>query len=299
MMNAARLSCGNQGLAQAELAYQNAVAYVTERKQGRAPGSAASAEPLIVHPDIRRMLMDARAFTEGMRALVSWTALQIDLSHRAASGEEREAADALVGLLTPVIKGFGTDKGFETAVAMQQCFGGHGYIAEWGMEQIVRDARVAMLYEGANGVQALDLAGRKLARDNGQVAERFLALVEGACEEAESAVRFIAIPLREAVHEAREAARWLLDNAKTDPNTLGAGSYAFMHLFGTLAVGWMWLRMAQVAEGRESDPFYAAKLVTARHCAERWLPDCATLTRKIEAGAEAMMALEPAAFLRS
>jgi hypothetical protein len=245
------------------------------------------------------MLMDARAFTEGMRALVSWTALQIDLSDRADSSEEREAADGLVGLLTPVIKGFGTDKGFETAVAMQQCFGGHGYIAEWGMEQIVRDARVAMLYEGANGVQALDLAGRKLARDHGQVAERFLALVEGACEEAGPAVRFVALPLREAVHEAREAARFLIDQARTGPDALGAGSYAFMQLIGTLALGWMWLRMAQVATRRESEPFYAAKLVTARYYAERWLPECAALTRKIEAGAEAMMALEPAAFLRS
>jgi alkylation response protein AidB-like acyl-CoA dehydrogenase len=299
MMNAARLSCGNQGLAQAELAYQNAVAYVSERKQGRAPGSSATADPLIVHPDVRRMLMDARAFTEGMRALVLWTALQIDLSHRAASEEERAAADALVGLLTPVIKGFGTDKGFETAVAMQQCFGGHGYIAEWGMEQIVRDARVAMLYEGANGVQALDLAGRKLARDNGQVVERFLALVEGACEEAGAAVRFIAVPLREAVHEAREAARWLIGSGRGDPDALGAGSYAFMQLLGTVALGWMWLRTARAAAGRESDPFHAAKLVTARYYAERWLPECAALTRKIEAGAETMMALQPEAFQRS
>jgi alkylation response protein AidB-like acyl-CoA dehydrogenase len=299
MMNAARLSCGNQGLAQAELAYQNAVAYVSERKQGRAAGSWASADPLIVHPDIRRMLMDARAFTEGMRALVAWTALQIDLSHRAESEHERAAADALVGLLTPVIKGFGTDKGFETAVMMQQCFGGHGYIAEWGVEQIVRDARVAMIYEGANGVQALDLAARKLARDEGQVAERFLALVGGACDTAGAPVRFIAVPLREAVHEAREAARWLIDNGKRDAAALGAGSYAFMELLGRLALGWMWLRMAEIAAGREADPFHAAKLATARYYAERWLPHCAALTRQIEAGAEAMMALAPEAFART
>jgi len=299
MMNAARLSCGNQGLAQAELAYQNAVAYVTERKQGRASGSSGAADPLIVHPDVRRMLMDARAFTEGMRALVSWTALQIDLSHRAETEEERAAADALVGLLTPVIKGYGTDKGFETAVTMQQCFGGHGYIAEWGMEQIVRDARVAMLYEGANGVQALDLTARKLARDHGQVAERFLALIEGACDGDGASVRFIAVPLREGLHEAREASRFLIDRARSDPNALGAGSYAFMQLLGTLALGWMWLRMAEVSGGKEDDPFYAAKLATARYYAERWLPDCAALTRKIEAGAETMMALGPEAFARS
>jgi alkylation response protein AidB-like acyl-CoA dehydrogenase len=298
MMNAARLSCGNQGLAQAELAYQNAVAYVSERKQGRAQGSSAPADPLIVHPDIRRMLMDARAFSEGMRALVLWTALQIDLTHRAESEEDRSAADALVGFLTPVIKGFGTDKGFATAVAMQQCFGGHGYIAEYGMEQIVRDARVAMIYEGANGVQALDLAARKLARDNGQVAERFLALVEGACDTAPAAARFVAVPLREAVHEAREAARFLLDRGKSDPDMLGACSYAYMELIGTLAIGWMWLRMAEIAAGKGDDPFYAAKLVTARYYAERWLPDCATLTRKIEAGGEAMMALTPEQFAR-
>src|SRR5690606_32253614 len=154
MMNAARLSCGNQGLAQAELAYQNAAAYALDRRQGRAPGSKAPADPLIVHPDVRRMLMDARAFTEGFRALVLWTAHQIDLSHAAETEAERTAAEALVSFLTPILKGFGTDKGFETAVAMQQVFGGHGYVAEWGMEQIVRDARVPMIYEGANGVQA-------------------------------------------------------------------------------------------------------------------------------------------------
>src|SRR5690606_26528870 len=163
MMNAARLSCGNQGLAQAELAYQNAAAYAIERRQGRAPGSEAEADPLIVHPDVRRMLMDARAFTEGFRALVLWTAHQID-----------QGNEELVSLLTPVIKAYGTDRGFETAVAMQQVFGGHGYVAEWGMEQIVRDARVAMLYEGANGVQALDLVGRKLVRDDGVTFERFI-----------------------------------------------------------------------------------------------------------------------------
>jgi alkylation response protein AidB-like acyl-CoA dehydrogenase len=298
MMNAARLSCGNQGLAQAELAYQNAAAYVLERKQGRAPGSSAPADPLVAHPDVRRMLMDARAFTEGMRALVAWTALQIDLSHRAANERERAAADAVVGFLTPVLKGFGTDKGFATAVAMQQCFGGHGYIAEYGMEQIVRDARVTMIYEGANGVQALDLAARKLARDKGQVAESFLALVEGASDCADPALGFIALPLCEAVHEAREAARFLVTQADDDPHVLGAGSYAFMHLVGTLALGWMWLRMGEVAVDKDGEPFYAAKLATARFYADRWLPDCALLRRQVEAGAGSIMALDPAQFLR-
>ena len=296
MMNAARLSCGNQGLAQAELAYQNAVAYVSERKQGRAPGSR-QAEPLIVHPDVRRMLMDARAFTEGFRALVAWTALQIDLSHTAASEAERASADALVGFLTPVIKAFGTDKGFETAVAMQQCFGGHGYVAEWGMEQIVRDARVAMIYEGANGVQALDLVNRKLLRDGGEACERFLALVEGTCEGVDAELRWTSGPLREGVHEAREAARWLLSAGTLEPADIGAGSYAFLQLIGTVAVGWMWLRMAQIAQAKD-DPFHAAKLATARHYALRTLPDCGALRRKVEAGAEALMALSPEQFAR-
>ncbi len=299
MMNAARLSCGNQGLAQAELAYQNAAAYALERKQGRAPGSTAAADPLIVHPDVRRMLMDAKAFTEGFRALVLWTAHQIDLSHAADSPAERAAAEALVSFLTPVVKGYGTDKGFETAVAMQQVFGGHGYVAEWGMEQIVRDARVPMIYEGANGVQALDLAGRKLLRDSGVVAERFLALVEGECEAAPRELHDIAAPLREAMHEAREAGLWLLSAGPARADDLGAGAYAYMQLVGVVAVGWMWLRLAQAALPEAGDPFCAAKLITARHYARRALPEAVVLCRRVEAGAESLMALPPEAFVAS
>jgi hypothetical protein len=288
MMNAARLSCGVQGLAQAELAYQNAAAYALERRQGRAPGSASEADPLIVHPDVRRLLMDARAFTEGFRALALWTAWQID-----------QGNEELVALLTPVIKAYGTDCGFETAVAMQQLFGGHGYISETGVEQIVRDARAAMLYEGANGVQALDLVGRKLLRDEGQAVERLLALIEGHCEEADEGLPFLVAPLREAVHEAREAARWLLSEGKAQPDALGAGSYAFLQLIGVLAIGWMWLRLAKAAlPEAESDPFCAAKLATARHYALHALPQIPALRRKVEAGAEAIMALPPEAFLR-
>ncbi len=295
MMNAARLSCGNQGLAQAELAYQNAAAYALERRQGRAPGVEGTA-PLLAHPDVRRLLMDARAFTEGFRALVLWTASQIDLSHHAETEAERAEAEALVSLLTPVIKAYGTDRGFDTAVAMQQVFGGHGYIAEWGMEQIVRDARVPMLYEGANGVQALDLVGRKLFRDDGAVAEAFFARVEVDCEETAAELRFIAAPLAEAAHEAREAAQWLLSAGKEHPDNLGAGSYAFMQLLGVLAIGWMWLRIARVASARQSDPFHAAKLATVHHYALHELPRALTLRRKVEAGAEALMALPPEAF---
>ena len=302
MMNAARLAVGTQGLAHAENAYQKAVAYALDRKQGRAAGERpdpdAAADPLLVHPDVRRMLMDARAFSEGFRALVAWTALQLDLSHGLPDKAERRAADALVSFLTPVLKAFGTDRGFETAVAMQQVFGGHGYVEEWGMEQIVRDARIGMIYEGANGVQALDLAGRKLAKDGGETCERFLALVEGSCEDADAELRWIGGPLREGVHEARDAARWLISETAGDPNALGAGSYAFMQLIGTVAIGWMWLRMASLSLGK-ADPFHDAKLVTARHYAERTLPDCGALRRKVQAGSEALMALQPAQFART
>ena len=287
MMNAARLSCGVQGLAQAELAYQNAAAYALDRKQGRAPGSGSAADPLIVHPDVRRMLMDARAFTEGFRALVLWTAWQID-----------QGNEELVSLLTPVIKAYGTDRGFATAVAMQQVFGGHGYIAEWGMEQIVRDARAAMLYEGANGVQALDLVGRKLARDDGQTVERFLALLESDCATAPEELHSVAASLREAVDEAREAALWLV-SVKTKPEELGAGSYAFLQLMGVLAIAWMSLRLAKAAlPEADSDPFCAAKLATARHYALHTLPQVPALRRKVEAGADELMALPAEAFLR-
>jgi alkylation response protein AidB-like acyl-CoA dehydrogenase len=281
MMNAARLSCGVQGLAQAELAYQMAAAYALDRRQGRASGSASAADPIVVHPDVRRLLMDARAFTEGFRALVLWTASELE-----------QGNDELVSLLTPVLKAYGTDRGFETAVAMQQIFGGHGYITETGIEQVVRDARAAMLYEGANAIQALDLVGRKLTRDSGQAAERFIALVEGQCEEADEELHFISAPLREAVHEVREAALWLISAGRKDPNELGAGSYAFLQMMGVLAVGWMWLRLAQAAlpEAQE-DAFCAAKLVTARHYALHSLPQMPALRRRAEAGSEVLMAL--------
>jgi hypothetical protein len=233
--------------------------------------------------------MDARAFTEGFRALVLWTAWQID-----------QGNEELVALLTPVIKAYGTDRGFETAVAMQQIFGGHGYIAETGVEQIVRDARAAMLYEGANGVQALDLVGRKLIRDEGQAFERFIALIECDCEEADEALHVLTAPLWEAVHEAREAALWLLSEGKTKPDALGAGSYAFLQLIGVLTIGWMWLRLAKTAlPDAESDPFCAAKLATARYYTLHALPEVSALRRKVEAGAEALMTLPAEAFLRA
>ena len=308
MMNAARLGVGIQGLSQAEVAYQNAVAYAQERRQGRAltgpsePGEKA--DMLFVHPDVRRMLMDAKSFIEGMRALALWVGLQVDLAHKAATPEERQAADDLVGLLTPVIKGYGTDKGFETTVNMQQIWGGHGYIAENGMDQFVRDARITMIYEGANGVQAMDLVGRKLALNGGRAIQAFLVLVDGECAAARSdpALADLATRLEKANGELKAATMWFVQNGLANPENAGAGAHSYMHVMGVVALGFMWLRMAKAASaalvaGSDDKAFYEAKLVTARYFAERAIPDAGALRRKIESGAATMMALRPEDFL--
>ena len=305
MMNAARLGVGIQGLAQAEVAYQNGVSYAIERRQGRALTGAAEpqekADPIIVHADVRRMLMDAKALTEGLRALCLWGALQVDLSHKAATPEERGAADDLLGLLTPVIKGYGTDCGYKVATDMQQVWGGHGYIVENGMEQFVRDARIAMIYEGTNGIQAMDLAGRKLALNGGRAVQAFFALVDEECAAVEGELAPIAGSLAKANGELKAATMWFMQNAMANPNHLGAGAYSYMTLMGTVAVGLMWLKMAKVAStalagGADDRAFYEAKLTTARYFSERHLPDCGALRRKIESGADSVMALPVEAF---
>lgn len=307
MMNAARLGVGIQGLAQAEAAYQNAVLYAQERRQGRALTGPAEpqqkADPLFVHPDVRRMLMDAKTFTEGMRALCLWGGLQVDLAHSAASEEARQEADDLISLLTPVIKGYGTDMGYKTATAMQQVWGGHGYIVENGMDQFVRDARIAMIYEGANGVQAMDLAGRKLAQNGGRAIQRFFALVDGEIAAAgdDPAVALVAERLGKVNGELKAATMWFLQNAMADPNALGAGAYAYMTLTGIATLGLMWLKMAKVAgaalaAGADDAPFYEAKLVCAKHWALRFAPEAGALRREVEAGAETVMALPVEAF---
>lgn len=307
MMNAARLGVGVQGLSQAEVAYQNAVAYAKDRRQGRAltgPADAnAKADPILVHPDVRRMLMDAKAFTEAMRALCLWGALLVDLSHKAATEEDRREADLLIGLLTPVIKGYGTDKGFEVAVNMQQVFGGHGYIREWGMEQYVRDARIAQIYEGTNGIQAMDLCGRKLAQGGGAGIQAFFKYVADECAAARADENLapLAEKLEKALAEQQAATMWFMQNAMQNPNHLGAGAHHYMTLMGVVTLGLMWLKMARVAQaklaaGGEDTAFYETKLVTARYFVERYLPDVGALRRKIEAGADAMMALGEEAF---
>ncbi len=308
MMNAARLGVGLQGLAQGEVAYQNAVAYAKDRRQGRAlkpedRDANAKADSLFVHPDVRRMLMEAKAFNEGARALILWGALQVDLSRKSQDEKEREAADDLVSLLTPVIKGYLTDKGFETAVNAQQVFGGHGYIREWGMEQFVRDARIAQIYEGTNGVQAMDLVGRKLAQNGGRAVRLFFETVSRDIADARAAgdPAGIASSLEAAVSQLQGATMWLAQNGMSDPDNAGAGAYAYMQLTGLVALGWMWLKMAGVSDRLKDHPaedrdFHETKIATARFYAQRELVAAEALRRKVEAGAETVMALPVEAF---
>ncbi len=307
MMNAARLGVGMQGLGQAEVAYQNGAAYALERRQGRALTGAVdpqqAADLLVVHPDVRRMLMDAKAFTEGMRALALWTGMQVELAEKAPDQAAREKANDWVGLMTPVIKGYGTDQGFATAVAMQQVWGGHGYIAENGMEQFVRDARIPMIYEGTNGIQAMDLVGRKLPAHGGRAIQAFFATIDSECAAAQGDERLAGIVagLGKANGEMKAATMWFLQNAPANPNHGGAGAFAYLHIAGIVSLGLMWLRMARVAAKALDDAagdkaFYEAKLVTARYFAERSLPDAGALRRKIAAGADSMMALPAEAF---
>ncbi|MEW4448023.1 acyl-CoA dehydrogenase C-terminal domain-containing protein [Qipengyuania sp. JC766] len=307
MMNAARLGVGIQGLSQAEVAYQNAVAYALDRRQGRAlTGPAepeAQADPIFVHPDVRRMLMDAKAFTEGMRALTLWAGLLVDLTHKAQTEEEREEADALLGLLTPVIKGYGTDKGYEIATNMQQVFGGHGYIEEWGMSQFVRDARIAQIYEGTNGVQAMDLCGRKLPSKGGAAIQAFFKMAgeEIAAAKSDEGLKEMAEKLEKALGDQQAATMWFMQNAMRNPNHLGAGAHHYMHIMGIVTIGLMWLRMAKKAQevlagSTEDKAFYEAKIATARYYMDRYLPDAGALRRKLETGADSMMALGEEAF---
>ncbi|MCL6678756.1 acyl-CoA dehydrogenase C-terminal domain-containing protein [Sphingomonas sp. RG327] len=303
MMNAARLGVGLQGMAQGEVAYQNAVQYARDRRQGRALKESdrdpnAKADTLFVHPDVRRMLMQMRAWNEAARALVLWGSLQVDLMRRSPDEQERQTAEDLLGLITPVIKGYCTDKGFEAAVLAQQVFGGHGYIREHGMEQFVRDARIAQIYEGTNGIQAMDLVGRKLPKDGGRAIRTFLEQVGREIAEAKAAgdPAGVAAALEPALGDLQSATMWLAQNGMQDPNNAGAGAYPYMELMGLVTLGWMWMKMAAVsskllAEGSADRQFHEAKLATARFYAQRELPEGPGLRHKIEAGAEAVMAI--------
>ncbi|MBX5196595.1 acyl-CoA dehydrogenase [Rhizobium sp. NZLR10] len=308
MMNEARLMVGLQGIAISEIAYQNAANYARDRIQGRSLSGPKApdkkADPIIVHPDIRRTLMTIRAFNEGGRAFLLWTALKSDIAHRATDEKERQTADDILGLVTPILKGVMTDKGFDHAVMAQQVFGGHGYIEEHGMSQYVRDARIAMIYEGANGIQALDLVGRKLALNGGRAAMALFKEIGDFCEENRDneKLSFFTKHLKKGLNDAQGATMWFMQNAMAKPDNAGAGSTDYMHLFGLVVLGYMWAKMAKAAEdglasgdGTRED-FLRNKLVTARFFMERIMPETALRKTRIEAGADTMMELAAEAF---
>ncbi len=304
MMNEARLGVAFQGYAQAEIAYQNALAYARERLQGRditgAKNPGGHADPIIVHPDVRRALMDQKSFTEGARAFAYWAATLIDRAHRMGDQD----ADALVSLLTPVLKGFLTDKGFEMTVSAQQLYGGHGYIEEWGMSQFVRDARIAMIYEGANGIQALDLVGRKLAAGGGKPIMGFFDMVKGFIKAHEGDAELkagVLDPLKQASKDLQAAAMYFMGAAGKNPSDALAGATDFLHMMGHVCFGLIWARMAVAAKaalqaGAADRDFYEAKLATARYYAARQLPATGMHLARIQSGAAPVMALEAASF---
>ncbi|HEV7982312.1 MAG TPA: acyl-CoA dehydrogenase C-terminal domain-containing protein [Xanthobacteraceae bacterium] len=305
MMNEARIGVGLQGLALSEVAYQNAAQYAKDRLQGRALTGAKfkdlPADPIIVHPDVRRTLMTIRAFNEAARALVMWISIQSDVARHSGSDTERQAAEDQLSLLTPVIKGVLTDIGFANTVMAQQVFGGHGYIREWGMEQFVRDARIPMIYEGANGIQALDLVGRKLGKDGGRAIIAFFNEVQGAVKEqsGDAVLKALAEPLGKALGHLQQATMWFMQNAMAKPDNAGAGATDYMHLFGLVALGYMWCRIAaaaQAARAADTSGRMEAKLVIARFFMERLLPETATCLARIQAGAAAVMELPAEAF---
>ncbi|GMQ95979.1 MAG: acyl-CoA dehydrogenase C-terminal domain-containing protein [Gammaproteobacteria bacterium] len=305
MMNHERLMVGQEGLAQAEVAYQSAVAYARERIQGRSLSGSKSpdklADPIIVHPDVRRMLLTGKAYNEAARALLGWVSLHVDISERHPDSEKRERADDLVALLTPVIKAFFTDYGHEVCNLCLQVFGGHGYISEWGMEQLVRDARVAQIYEGANGVHALDLTGRKLAMHNGRLVTRYLETLNAFLAEHtdDAALEEFTAPLSNAVAGLEAATRWIAKASASDPEEIGAASYDYLKLMALVSFGYMWARAAAVAlpkaEGDNSG-FYQAKLTTARFYMKRLLPQAEALGKTLRSGSGSLLDLPAESF---
>ncbi len=307
MMNVARLGVGLQGLAQSEAAYQNGVAYAKDRMQGRSltgPKNAEGpADPIIVHPDIRRMLMDAKSFNEAARAFTYWTALYGDLLNLSPDEKVREKAGDYMALMTPVLKAYLTDKGYESATNCQQIFGGHGYIEEWGMSQFVRDARIAMIYEGANGIQGLDLVGRKLAANGGRAIFSFFNEIDSfLAEHDESAeLKPFVDGLKAAKADLQEATTWLMQNAMQNFDNAGAASRDYLHLFGLTALGYMWALMAEAAlkakaNGGGGDAFYDHKLTTGRYFVARSLPDTGAHLAKLKTGSASLMELPAEAF---
>ncbi|MCH2456794.1 MAG: acyl-CoA dehydrogenase C-terminal domain-containing protein [Henriciella sp.] len=299
MMNEARLGVGMQGLAQAEVAYQNAADFARERLQSRALSGPKApekpADPIIVHPDVRRMLMDTRAFIEGARMFSYWTALYGDLLHKSPDEKVREKAGDYMALMTPVVKAFLTDRGLKACNDALQLHGGTGFTKDQGVEQYVRDVRIALIYEGTNGIQALDLVGRKLAANGGRAIFTFFAELDDFIAENESdeELKPFIEALSTAKGELQEATSWLMQNGMSDFNNAGAASMNYLELFGLTALGYMWAKMAKIAIAkRGSDPFYDDKIVTGRYYISRILPETSAHLAKLKTGAEPLMALE-------
>jgi len=295
MMNAARLYVGLQGLGLAEHATQNAVRYAKERRQGRPltrkGESSSEAVPIIQHPDVRRMLLTMKAYTEGCRMLSYETAKRLDLARHHPDAGVREAATDYVDLMTPVCKAFFTDVGFEVSSLGVQVFGGNGYIRETGMEQNIRDAKIACIYEGTNGIQSLDLIGRKLPIGYGRLLRRFFEPVQAfiAAERNNADLEFILVPLQKTFGKLQQVTVWMAERGMADPNDAAAGACEYLRLFGLVALGYFWARAAQVSITKTSDVFYRGKLATARFYAAHLLPQVNALALSIMAGSEAVM----------
>ncbi|POA20555.1 acyl-CoA dehydrogenase [Pseudomonas sp. FW300-N1A1] len=301
MMNYERLGVGIQGLATAERSYQNAVEYARDRLQSRAPtGPQAKdkvADPIIGHPDVRRMLLTMKACNEGGRAFSTYVAMQLDTAKYSEDPTTRKRAEELVALLTPVAKAFLTDLGLETTVHGQQVFGGHGYIREWGQEQLVRDVRITQIYEGTNGIQALDLVGRKVVGTGGAYYKLFADEIRHFTTTADAALGEFVKPLDAALDRLDELTAWVLDRAKGNPNEIGAASVEYLHAFGYTAYAYMWALMAKAAQGKEAqDDFYASKMGTARFYFARLLPRIESLAASVRAGSESLYLLDAEQF---
>lgn len=307
MMNGARLAVGLQGLGLAEVAYQNALSYAKERLQGRSltgpKNPSGPADPILVHPDVRKGLLRIKAFNEGMRSLAYWIGIRIDLEHRHGDAAVRQDASDLIALLTPVLKAFLTDKGFDNTNIALQTLGGHGYIKEYGIEQYVRDARIAQIYEGTNAVQALDLVGRKLPMEGGRLVRRFFEIVKSDIDASASdaSMEEFSKPLAASLYQLQKATMLLAERGFANPDEAGAAATEYLHLMGYVAVGWQWLRMvtvakAKLAAGTGDARFLEAKLKTARFYMMRLLPEAATLLAAIQSGSAPIMALSAEEF---
>ena len=308
MMNEARMGVGLQGLAVADAAYQNAVVYAKDRVQGRAvtgpQNPEGPADPLIVHPDVRRLLMDQKSFIEGGYGFLAWVAMLLDAEKHHSDPEMAAKAGSMVGLLTPIVKGFLTEEGYRLCAQAQQVYGGHGYVEEWGMSQFVRDARITMIYEGATGVQALDLVGRKLPQDGGKPIMAFFEYIKGYIKENEEDLalqRDFLQPLKKASKDLQEAAMFFMQAGMKDPNAALAGSVDFMYLFGHVCMGLSWARQAKAAQraleaGTDDPDYYTNKLTTGRYYMSRILPETSLRLTRIQTGAAPVMDLPAEAF---